>query len=236
MSAHLLAVLLAAVGCGLAGLAVPALVRSVPEPPPAEDADPDAPVKETYAAIAALPGLAWRSALVAAASGALVAVAAGATWHLLVLLPLVPVGVALGVVDWRTHLLPKRLVVPSYALVVVLVLAAWAASGDVADLRRAALGWLVAGGVFFVLWFIHPAGLGYGDVRLAGVLGIALGHVGWAELFVGLYAGFLVGGLGGLVLRRVSERRRTEYPFGPFMLLGVLVGLLLGPLAAGWRG
>ncbi|CAA9387199.1 MAG: hypothetical protein AVDCRST_MAG06-1346, partial [uncultured Nocardioides sp.] len=89
---------------------------------------------------------------------------------------------------------------------------------------------------FFVLWFVHPRGLGYGDVRLSGVLGIALGHVGWAELVVGLYAGFLVGGVVGLVLSRLRVVDRKGYPFGPFMLAGALVGLLWGASVASALG
>ena len=71
------------------------------------------------------------------------------------------------------------------------------------DLARAALGWLVYGGMFFVLWFVYPRGLGYGDVRLSGVLGLALGWVGWAELVVGIWVGLLLGGVLGGVLALV---------------------------------
>lgn len=211
--------------CGLAGLLVPQLVSRVPEPE--ADADLDPP-KETYAAIARLPGLTWKAALASALAGGLVGAEVGPAWPLLFLLPLVPVGVALAVVDWRTMLLPTRIVAPSYALVVALVLLTWALTGDTHDLVRAGWGWLVYGGSFFVLWFIHPRGLGYGDVRLSGVLGIALGYLGWGELLVGLYAGFLLGGVGGglLSVLRIVERR--AFPFGPFMLVGALLGVLVG--------
>jgi leader peptidase (prepilin peptidase)/N-methyltransferase len=224
VSRDLLSVLLAAAGCGLAGLVVPAIVRAVPEPVREPDDEP----KEPYADIAALPGVAWKSALASAVAGGLVALAVGATWQLLVLLPLVPIGVALALVDWRTRLLPTRVIAPTYALVVVAVLVVWAVTGETSDLTRAALGWLVAGAFFFALWFVHPRGLGYGDVRLSGVLGIALGHVGWAELLVGIYAGFLVGGVLGLLLSRLRVVERTGYPFGPFMLVGAVAGLLWG--------
>ena len=260
MSADVLAVVLAALACGLAGLGVPALVRAVPEPEPdpvpepdladvadlaemadavaVEEGEPGAQEepKELYAHIADLPGLAWKAAFASAAAGAAVALGVGATWHLLVLLPLVPIGVALAVVDWRTRLLPTRIIAPTYGLVVVTVLLAWAATGETADVTRAGLGWLAAGLFFFVLWFVHPRGLGYGDVRLSGVLGIALGHVGWAELVTGVYAGFLVGGVVGLVLSRLRVVDRTGYPFGPFMLVGALVGLLWGPAVASALG
>ncbi len=230
MSEDLLAVVLAVLACGVAGLGLPALIRAVPEPDPDPDEseEPEDP-KEHYADIAALPGLTWKAAIASAVTGGVVAATVGASWHLLVLLPLVPIGVALALVDWRTRLLPKRIIVPTYALVIVCVLVAWAATDDTGDLQRAGLGWLVSGGLFFLLWFVHPRGLGYGDVRLSGVLGIALGQVGWGELLVGVYAGFLLGGVGGLLLSRLRIVERKGYPFGPFMLVGAVVGLVAGP-------
>jgi leader peptidase (prepilin peptidase)/N-methyltransferase len=124
------------------------------------------------------------------------------------------------VIDWRTRLLPTKLIAPSYAVVAVLVLLSGAVSGEWGDVVRAGLGWLVAGGTFFVLWFVYPRGMGYGDVRLSGVLGIALGYLGWSELLTGVYAGFVLGGVGGLLLAGLRVVDRKAYPFGPFMLAG----------------
>jgi leader peptidase (prepilin peptidase) / N-methyltransferase len=109
-----------------------------------------------------------------------------------------------------------------------------ALSDDWGSLLRAAAGWLVAGGLFLVLWLVYPKGMGYGDVRLSGVLGIALGWLGWPELIIGVYAGFVLGALGGggLALLRVVDRKR--YPFGPFMLVGAVVGVLVGPPLSAW--
>jgi leader peptidase (prepilin peptidase)/N-methyltransferase len=212
--------------CFALGLLVPALIGRIPEPDPGPE--PDAEPKEPYAAIADLPGLATKAALASAWAGAVVGYEVGLDWPLLFLLPLVSICVALAVVDWRTRLLPTKVIAPTYLLTVVLVLVCFAVTGDTDDLARAGLGWLVWGGSFFVLWFVHPRGLGYGDVRLAGVLGIALGYLGWGELLVGLYAGFLLGGVGGglLALLRVVERR--AFPFGPFMLVGALAGVTVG--------
>jgi leader peptidase (prepilin peptidase)/N-methyltransferase len=225
----------------VAGALVPRLIASVPEPEPdepqddepagpaageAEQAEQDEP-KELYADIAARPGLAWKSAVAAALSAAVLGLVLDWSWSLLVVLPLVPVGVALAVVDWRTRMLPTRLIAPAYAVTIVAILVAWLADGrHLDDLGRTALGWLVYGGMFFVLWFVYPRGLGYGDVRLSGVLGLALGWVGWSELLVGMWSGLLLGGILGGVLALVTRRR--EYPFGPFMLAGALVGLVLG--------
>jgi leader peptidase (prepilin peptidase)/N-methyltransferase len=220
------------------GALVPRLIAAVPEPDPEPEepektdktegdaTEPDE-LKEPYADIAARPGLAWKSAVASGLSAAALGLVLGWSWSLLVVLPLVPVGVALAVIDWRTRMLPTRLIAPAYALTVATILVAWLAEGHhLGDLERAALGWLVYGGMFFVLWFVYPRGLGYGDVRLSGVLGLALGWVGWSELLLGIWDGLLLGGILGAVLALVTRRR--DYPFGPFMLVGALSGAVLG--------
>lgn len=217
--------------CGLYGLAagalVPALIARIPEPDPQEP-------KELYAAIAASPGLRWRAAVATGVVAFALGAAVGWSPALTFLLYLAPVGVALAVVDWRTRLLPTKVIAPSYAVVAVLAgLSAWT-EGDLGRLVTAGLGWLVAGGTFFLLWFIYPRGMGYGDVRLSGVLGIALGYLGWSELLVGVYAGFILGGVGGLLLSALRIVDRKAYPFGPFMLVGAVVGVLAAPSVAQW--
>ncbi len=86
----------------------------------------------------------------------------------------------------------------------------------------------MAGGLYFLLWVVYPRGLGYGDVRLSGILGIILGYLGWGELLTGIYAGFLLGGVGGGLLSVLRLVKRKSFPFGPFMLVGALVGVLWG--------
>jgi leader peptidase (prepilin peptidase)/N-methyltransferase len=247
----LAAVVVATVVAGLAGLAVPTLIGRIPEVEP-DDAEPSsgvtgpdqadlgsdadgtvdaAPVEdppEPFAEIAALPGLGWRSAVASAVAGAVVGAGLGWTWALVLWVPLVPVCVALAVVDWRTRLLPTAVIRPSYLALFALALLGWAVTGDSDAAVRSALGWLVAGGIYAVLWFIYPRGLGFGDVRLAGVLGIALGWLGWGPLLVGVYAGFLLGGVLGGLLSVLKIVERKGFPFGPFMMLGALVGLLWG--------
>lgn len=220
------------------GLGVPSLVARIPEPrsDEAEVDEADAAVpedvtvpdpKELYVSVAALPRLRVGSALAGAVVGGLLGARTGWEWALLFLAYLVPVGTALAVVDWRTRLLPTKVIAPSYAVVVALcVLAGFL--GDWSDLVRAGWGWVVAGGTFLLLWLVYPRGMGYGDVRLSGLLGIALGFLGWGPLVVGVYAGFLLGGLGGALLSAARLVDRKAYPFGPFMLLGAVVGVLTG--------
>jgi leader peptidase (prepilin peptidase)/N-methyltransferase len=231
---HLDTALVCALVGAVGGLLVPHLVGRLPEPSaPAAPADAGgAPAREAapkplYADLAAHPGLAWKCALWSAALAGLVGSATGWIWPLLYLLYLVPVGVALAYVDYRTRLLPTRIIAPSYAVVAVLVLVCFAIERDVDDLARAGLGWLVSGLVFWLLWRFTP-GMGYGDVRLSGVLGIALGYLGWGEVLVGMYAGFLVGAVGWIPLRLLRITKDRHFPFGPFMLLGAIVGIVWG--------
>ena len=228
---HLDAALVSAVCGAVGGWFVPALIGRVPEPKPESEPKPDTEPKEPYADIAALPGLAWKSALVSAACGGLVGAAVGLEWALVILAPLVPVSVALAVVDWRTRLLPTRLVLPATGVAILLGLAGWAVTRDPDALIRAAIALVVVRSVFWVLWWFHSAGMGFGDVRLAALLGFALGQLGWGEVVVGVYSGFLVFGLPGLLLaiaRRDRALLKSAFPFGPFMLVGALIGILVG--------
>lgn len=239
MDLTLLAVLVGAVVAGVGGLLVPSVIARVPElvhagPQRGSESDatvdvaePDNP-PEAFAAIARLPGLGWRSAVASAVAGAVVGAAVDWEWAFLLWVPFVPLYVALAVVDWRTRLLPTYLIRPAYVALVALVLVGAAVTDDPQALLRTGLGWLVAGGLYGLLWFIYPRGLGFGDVRLAGVLGIALGWVGWGPLLVGVYAGFLFGGVIGGLLSVLKLVERKGFPFGPFMLLGALAGLLWG--------
>jgi leader peptidase (prepilin peptidase) / N-methyltransferase len=250
---HLDAALVSA-ACGIVGgWFVPALIRWLPEPAPdpepaavpesdthvepEPDSRPEESPKEPYADIAALPGLAWKSAATSGGCAALVGAAVGWQWSLVILVPLVPVCVALAVIDWRTRLLPKRLVLPATGIAILLGLVGWAVARDPDDLVRAAIGLVAVRSFFWVLWWFHSAGMGFGDVRLAALLGFALGHLGVGELVVGVYSGFLVFALPGVLLAIVRRDRallKTAYPFGPFMLAGALVGVLVG--APAWAG
>ena len=217
-----------AVLCGAGSALMPAVIARIPEPEPDPAAEPDAPAKEAYADIAALPGLAGKLAVAGLLGGFAIGGHLGWEWPLLFLAPLVPVLVALALIDWRTQLLPSKVVWPATLATAALVGTVWLLTSDNDDLIRAGWGFVIAYGTFFLLWFVYPKGLGYGDVRLAGVLGLALGYLGWGELLVGLYAGFLLGGLGGGLLSVLKVVQRKAFPFGPFMVVGALFGVICG--------
>ncbi len=225
------AALLAVVVAGVLGLVSPRVVAALPEPELDESLAHEDP-KPLYADLASRLGTGWLLGGASALVAALVALTLGPDPWLVALVPLAPVFVVLAWIDWHTRLLPSRIVLPAtaYALVVALVL--WPVTGSADDLVRGLVGLVVLRSLYWLMWRIHSAGMGFGDVRLAALVGLALGHVGVAEVLVGGYAGFLVFGVPGLVLALVKWDRsllKTAFPFGPFMLAGALLGLLVGP-------
>ncbi|TVZ81342.1 leader peptidase (prepilin peptidase)/N-methyltransferase [Streptomyces sp. BK340] len=173
--------------------------------------------------------LATATALTCAA----LAAATGTRPELGVWLLLAPVWVLLAAVDLRVRRLPDPLTLP-------LAAAGLALLGLVALLPEHAGHWLTAlygslalGVGYYVLYLINPAGMGFGDVKLALGMGAVLGWYGWPTVLLGTFAGFLLGALygGALVLARRAGRR-TVIPFGPFLLAGAVAGLLIGAYAA----
>jgi leader peptidase (prepilin peptidase)/N-methyltransferase len=145
------------------------------------------------------------------------------------------VGVALAAIDLAERRLPTAIVLPAYPIVAVLLALAALWQGDGAALVRAALGGLALFGFFFLVAFAHPAGMGFGDVRLAGLVGGVLGYLGWATLAVGAFAGFLLGAVFGVALIASGRGgRRTAVPFGPFMVAGALLAVFVAQPLAGW--
>ncbi|MFJ8248749.1 prepilin peptidase [Streptomyces sp. NPDC094466] len=186
---------------------------------------PPAPGPSAYA-----PGV--LAPLVTVVACVVLAAATGARPELIGWLALTPVAVLLAVVDRRVHRLPDPLTLPLAAAAVLLLGGAALLPGHAGSWTSGLLGGLALGGFYFLLFLINPNGMGFGDVKLALALGVALGWYGWTVLFVGGFAGFLFGaayGLGLVVLRRAG--RRTGIPFGPFMIGGALTGMLLGALA-----
>lgn len=155
---------------------------------------------------------------------------------LLAFLYFAAISIALAAIDLDVHRLPDALVLPGYAVGAVLFLAADLLRGDLVSIGTAAAGAGAGALLYAVLWFVKPGGMGLGDVKLAGVLGLFLGQLGVAQLTVGIAAGFLLGGVFGVVLIVTGRAKRgTGIPFGPWMLAGAWVGVAAGaPLAAGY--
>jgi prepilin signal peptidase PulO-like enzyme (type II secretory pathway) len=137
------------------------------------------------------------------------------------------VGTLLAFVDVAVKRLPDPYTLPSYLIGPALLGVAVLTGGDPARLGHALIGLAVLWALYAVQHLFAPGAIGWGDVKLSGVLGLYLGWLGAPAWWLGMLAGFVLGGLyaaGLLITRRAS--RRSEIPFGPFMLAGALAGIL----------
>ncbi|MCU7725267.1 prepilin peptidase [Actinoplanes sp. KI2] len=178
-----------------------------------------------------------RYPLVEAGTAALfVAVAAkfGPSWELPAYLYLAAVAVALAAIDLDVMRLPDKIVLPSYAIAPILLLPAVIAEHN----WHAAVRGLAAAGLLYAGYWILavlPKGMGGGDVKLAPLLGLYLGWLGWSSVVVGAFAGFLLGGVVGVALMTArAATRKSRIPFGPFMLAGVFLAVFAAAPIANW--
>ncbi|WAC66368.1 prepilin peptidase [Agrococcus sp. SL85] len=192
-----------------------------------------APISVRYPFVELLTGVVFAAVVVRfapwealfAPTGELVAALA----ETLAFLVLAAIGVALAWIDLDTQRLPDAIVLPAYPAIAGLLAVAAATGGDWGALLRALAGGAILLVAYFLIAFAYPAGMGLGDVKLAGVLGIALGWLGWGELAVGGFGAFLLGGAFAAVLaamRRVG--RGSGIPFGPWMLAGTALAVFAG--------
>lgn len=137
---------------------------------------------------------------------------------------------ALSCIDLERLLLPKVIVYPLTLLVAALLLLAALATGDWHAFVVAVLCAVAWFAVFFVLNFISPRVLGFGDVRLALVLGLALGWLGIGYVLLGFFAANLIGALIGIVLIATKHLTRSDrIPYGVFLALGCAFSVFAGP-------
>jgi len=145
---------------------------------------------------------------------------------------LAAVGVPLAFFDTRTSRLPNVVTLPAYPVSLALLgVAAQFLPGGTRLFVHALIGMAVAVAFFGLLMLVSPAGIGMGDVKLAGPLGAYLGWLGAAAFLTGLLAAWLlaaVTGLGLMLAHRADGK--TQIPLGPFMIIGALLAILAGTL------
>ncbi|WP_314687817.1 prepilin peptidase [uncultured Bifidobacterium sp.] len=169
----------------------------------------------------------------AVTAGALLGMYPG--WMLPDLYLLAAVSIVIAFIDLDHHLILNVIVYPTAVVsLLLLVLASWG-TGEWTALGRAVLAGVILGAFYLLLAFIWPGGMGLGDVKLAAVLGLTLGWLGWPQLVVGAFAAFLIGGVVGVAL--IAARKvelRGGIPFGPSMVVGAWVGIAAGAPLAAW--
>ncbi|MEV4345090.1 prepilin peptidase [Actinoplanes sp. NPDC049596] len=187
-------------------------------------ADCDTPISPRYPFVETLTALLF------------VAVTAkfGLSWELPAYLYLAAIAIALAVIDLDVMRLPDKIVLPSYAVALVLIAPAVIADHGWGQAGRG----LIAAAVLYAIYFVFallPSGMGGGDVKLAPLLGFYLGWLGWSSVLIGAFAAFLLGGVVGaalMALRRAG--RKSRIPFGPYMLAGAFLAVFAGAPIADW--
>lgn len=209
----------------MAGVAVGPLLDAVARAVPV--GEPVLPLRRPTALTVAV-------SLASGALGTLVAAQLGMSWQLPAQLWLAGLAVVLTVTDLQHQRLPNRILLPGGAGLAALVVVTALAEGRPTALVGAGFGAAALFALFLLAALLSPAGMGMGDVKLAGVLGLLLGYGGLAVVVLGMLVAFVVHAVVSLVFvlsRRAG--RRTALPFGPALSLGAAVALgWFTPLAA----
>lgn len=185
------------------------------------------PISGRYPAVELLGGL------------AALAVVLGGAWHAypLWMLPdllfFAWLSIVVAFIDFDFHKILNVIIYPSTIVtLILLILASWG-TGSWPALGRAAIAGVVLSLFYLLLGFLWPGGMGMGDVKLAVLIGLNLGWLGWQQVIVGGFAAFIIGGaISGILLAMKRVTTHGGIPFGPSMVIGAWIGILFGmPIA-----
>lgn len=194
------------------------------------------PISPRYIVVEVITGVAFVAVALRFLPGVLVATSVTALVSvalvLVAFLYLAAITVALSAIDIDVQRLPNKIVLPSYAVGGVLLGTAAIVGGGLEAIARAAASAGILVAFYLLLAIIKPGGMGMGDVKLAGVLGLYLGFLGWAPLIAGTAGAFVLGGIFGAIVL-VARRGGRGIPFGPWMFAGAWVGIFAGDQLVG---
>jgi len=171
-----------------------------------------------------------RYPIVEALTGALWAIVTWARWDdasgIALGIVLVTILIPIAIIDFEHRIIPNRITGPAAVVAIVIGLAL-----DVDFVVEQLIAGGAAGGFFLLAAIAYPRGMGMGDVKLAGVMGLYLGRAVGLAVLVGLVAGVVVG---AVIIARLGakEGRKTAVPFGPFLALGGVIAIFAGDAVA----
>ena len=152
-------------------------------------------------------------------------------------LVLVAALVAVAAVDLEHYIVPRKIIYVAAVLACPFLVAQVVVGGDPRRLVDAAIAGAASFAVLGLVHMVQPEGMGFGDVRLAGLDGALLGFLGLGEAAVGLFLGVAAGALAGVVLVALGRSAKTKLPFAPFLAVGTVAAVLVGPvLVKAWLG
>jgi leader peptidase (prepilin peptidase)/N-methyltransferase len=148
-------------------------------------------------------------------------------WVAVLMAPFLGVLLAFTVIDVRHRIIPNRLLYPFFLLAAGFLVVARLAGAPI-DLADAAIGCLAYGGGLLVIAFISPRGMGMGDVKLAGLVGLVLGALGGRYVLVAAGVGILVGGVAAVLALLAGRSRKSGLPYGPSIAVGAAAAVFAG--------
>jgi leader peptidase (prepilin peptidase)/N-methyltransferase len=154
-------------------------------------------------------------------------------WQAVLVAPFLGILLACALIDARHRIIPNRIVYASLVIFAVAVLVFWFVGSGI-RLATAALGLLAFGGGLLLVAIIAPHGMGMGDVKLAALMGLVLGSLGWRYVGVSVAVAIVAGGLGATVTLLAGASRKDAIPFGPYLAGGGILSALFAPHIASW--
>ena len=167
----------------------------------------------------------WLLPVTAASVTAVVALAGRPNWGWVTVVPLALAGPWLAAVDFDVCRIPNRVLAPVAAGTLVALILVAGLQHDIAVVWVGMLGSLVAGGIFAAIHFLTRGGIGFGDVKLAAVIGLALAAHGLSTVWVALLAGSIIGAAWGLI-----NAQKGGFAYGPWLLSGAWLAAIIGAL------
>ncbi|MDT4926991.1 MAG: leader peptidase (prepilin peptidase) / N-methyltransferase [Pseudonocardiales bacterium] len=161
----------------------------------------------------------------------------GVSLQLVAYLYLVAIGVVLAMIDFEVRRLPDSITLPSYVVSVLLLMPAGAVDGDWMGAGRALAGMVALLALFFALAIAYPNGLGTGDVKLAGLVGLYLGWLSWNAVFLAAIGSILIAGAAGsAAVATKHATRNLAVPLGPCLIGAAGLALFVAAPVASWYG
>jgi leader peptidase (prepilin peptidase)/N-methyltransferase len=161
------------------------------------------------------------------------ALALHSIWQAVLIAPFLGIVLACALIDARHRIIPNRIVYWSLAIFAA-VIALFSFVGLGVSLLTGVLGLLAFGGGLLLVAIVAPHGMGMGDVKLAALMGLVLGSLGWRYVGVSVVVAVLAGGLGGIFTLLAGGSRKDAIPFGPYLASGGVLSALFAPHIATW--
>ena len=159
----------------------------------------------------------------------------GLTAELPAFLYLAAVAVTLAMIEVDVRRLPDSIVMPSYIVAIALLMPAGAENGDWHGAQRSLAGMLALVALLFAFAIAFPNGLGFGDVKLAGLLGLYLAWLSWDALFLGVITTFVIAGVGGRAVVASGRAERTAvFPLGPSLAAASVLAVFVAVPVTAW--